>query len=72
MTSSGHALTLTEMPKPSAENNGPFTQSPPTLTPKQLVSFYSPAEWEEFIREWAEGLGSIVLPFGNEVLRRAL
>lgn len=33
-----------------------ITLSGPTLTPSQRIAFYSPNEWEVFIREWASGL----------------
>lgn len=30
----------------------------PTMTPQQYIYFYSPDEWELFIREWATGLAT--------------
>ena len=32
--------------------------SGPSMTPKQYIFFYSPDEWEQFIREWATALGA--------------
>jgi hypothetical protein len=32
--------------------------SGPTLIPRQHIYFYSPDDWEEFVREWAVGLGA--------------
>lgn len=30
----------------------------PSMTPRQYVFFYSPDEWEQFIREWATAVGT--------------
>lgn len=34
----------------------PLMKLPPQLTPKQALSYYSPAQWEEFTQEWVEAL----------------
>lgn len=50
------ALQLSDLEAPTAGAVAPALNGPP-LTPKQHIFFYSPDEWEEFIREWATALG---------------
>lgn len=38
--------------------NVPVSLSGPPVTPAQRIAFYSPEEWEVFIREWATGLAT--------------
>lgn len=38
--------------------SAPVSISGPPVPPAQRVAFYSPDEWEDFIREWATALGS--------------
>lgn len=39
--------------------NAPVSISGPPVTPAQRIAFYSPDEWEYFIREWAIAVGSL-------------
>ncbi|MER7861082.1 ABC-three component system protein [Amycolatopsis japonica] len=36
--------------------SSPVMTSGPKVTPQQYLYFYSPGEWEEFVKEWATGL----------------
>lgn len=38
--------------------SAPVSISGPPVTPAQRIAFYSPDEWEDFIREWATALGA--------------
>lgn len=48
---------LTELESPDVSPVPPSLTGPP-VTPTQRLFFYSPDEWEQFIREWATGLGA--------------
>ena len=49
---------LSDLPPPSGGHLGAPARLPggKRLTPKQLIHFYSPGEWEEFVLEYATGL----------------
>lgn len=46
---------LDDLQVPPAPNTSVSLSGPP-VTPAQRIAFYSPEEWEVFIREWATGL----------------
>ena len=46
---------LTELPTPRSLATPP-TLSGPALTPQQILYFYSPDAWEDFILEWTSAL----------------
>lgn len=48
-------ICLTDLEEPIGSSAMPSLSGPP-VTPRQRVHFYSPDEWEEFIREWATAL----------------
>lgn len=48
---------LTDLEAPEVPAVTP-SLSGPSMTPKQYIFFYSPDEWEQFIREWATALGT--------------
>lgn len=48
---------LTDLESPEVSTVTPSLTGPP-VTPTQRLFFYSPDEWEQFIREWATGLGT--------------
>jgi hypothetical protein len=48
---------LTDLESPEVSTVAPSLTGPP-VTPAQRLFFYSPDEWEQFIREWATGLGA--------------
>lgn len=48
---------LTDLESPEVSTVSPALTGPP-VTPTQRLFFYSPDEWEQFIREWATGLGT--------------
>jgi len=48
---------LSDLEAPAAPN-APVSVSGPPVTPAQRIAFYSPEEWEHFIREWATALST--------------
>ncbi|ROR96633.1 hypothetical protein EDD28_1219 [Salana multivorans] len=50
------APVVTELEAPPVPS-APTSITGPRLTPAQLITFYSPDEWEDFIREWAVAVG---------------
>ena len=48
-------VALSDLPEPVA--GPPLTLTGPPVPPGQRIYFYPSDEWEEFIREWAQGLG---------------
>lgn len=47
---------LFELEAPDSPS-APVSTSGPPVTPAQRITFYSPNEWENFIREWATAIG---------------
>ncbi len=54
VTASTTGVILSDLPEPVA--GPPLTLAGPAVPPAQRVYFYPSGEWEEFIREWAQGL----------------
>ncbi|WP_333563782.1 ABC-three component system protein [Nocardiopsis endophytica] len=48
---------LTDLQAPEVPAVTPSLRGP-SMTPRQYIFFYSPDEWEHFIREWATALGT--------------
>lgn len=48
---------LSDLPSPAPMVALP-TLAGPSMTPQQILFFYSPDKWEDFIREWATGLAT--------------
>ena len=54
MTASTAGVVLSDLAKPVA--GPPLTLAGPPVPPAQRIYFYPSGEWEEYIREWAQGL----------------
>lgn len=48
---------VTDLEQPSLPN-APVSLAGPPVTPAQRIAFYSPDQWEDFIREWAIAIGN--------------
>ncbi len=57
-SSNGDIPQLSDLPLPPLQLVNP-SFSGPRMTPEQMIYFYSPEEWEDFIREWATTLSYV-------------